>query len=226
MKMLITGASTILGSQVINRFKQFYPEVQISTIDDLSNYTVLKELFESENFDSVIHMASVTKQETAALLKAANKAWAGFQLYHRFFYVSSESTASNMALIRRYEDLTLVVSSCSPLTSSPEFPAEYHSLSDTNIKSGKSTPMYVNGQMVPEWFWVSDEACAIDVIFHQGEAGVVYNIGGVNSWKASDKKVSTPVRAYNNAHTEPILAKTYAAMILPIKNIFARFASE
>jgi hypothetical protein len=34
MKLLITGASTLLGSQVLSWFKQNYPEMQISTLDD------------------------------------------------------------------------------------------------------------------------------------------------------------------------------------------------
>jgi dTDP-D-glucose 4,6-dehydratase len=207
MKMLVSGGNTTLGSQVINRFKEFYPEVQIFTVEDLSNYAVLKALFEDEGFDSVIHMANVSSQETALLLKAANIAWAGFQLYHRFFYVSSESTAANMALMLEYDQLTLVVASCSALSSSSEFPVQHQSLADENIKSGKSTPMYVHGQIVPGWFWVSDEACAIDVIFHQGEAGLVYNIGGVNSWKAIEEDFSIPVQLIASASLNPIVDK-------------------
>ncbi len=37
-----------------------------------------------------------------------------------------------------------------------------------------------------DWLYVMDHAAAIDLIFHQGEPGRTYNIGGFNEWKNID----------------------------------------
>ena len=55
-----------------------------------------------------------------------------------------------------------------------------------NIKLQKSLPIYGKGENIRDWLWVEDHASAIDLIFHDGELGETYNIGGHNEWKNID----------------------------------------
>ncbi len=228
MKLLITGASTSLGSQVLSWFKQYYPEMKITTLDDLSDVRAVNHFFEVENIDAVIHLAAADQQTvsgTRTLLDAANRWWQGNHLIKRFFYISPEPMAANKALLRKYKDMTLVVSSCSDCFASSAFPVEHIALADQNVKNNKGVPVYATGQRVPEWFWVSGQACAIDVLFHQGEAGVIYNIGGMNAWKNADAgvKYNVPAYAYVPEHG---MVKAYQTFMVKIKRIFSNLAAD
>jgi dTDP-glucose 4,6-dehydratase len=55
-----------------------------------------------------------------------------------------------------------------------------------NIIQNKPLPVYGKGENIRDWLYVEDHASAIDVIFHKGKAGEVYNIGGNNEWKNID----------------------------------------
>jgi dTDP-glucose 4,6-dehydratase len=223
MEMLITGASTTLGLQVINRFRKNYPEVQISTLDDLSDSVLLQELFEAKKFDAVIHLAASGTpdyQGTKLLLDTANAAWAEEHWFRRFFYVSAEDQNANEAMMRQYRDMTLVISTCRPSFASPEFPKKAIALASENIKKNKAVPLYSKGQDVESWFWTSDNACAIDVIFHQGEAGLLYHIGGMNTWKSVDAD-STAETIYQTTVGQPLLINSFQMFFNKVKGLFA-----
>jgi dTDP-glucose 4,6-dehydratase len=55
-----------------------------------------------------------------------------------------------------------------------------------NIVENKPLPIYGDGKYTRDWLWVKDHAAAIDVVFHKGEIGETYNIGGNNEWKNID----------------------------------------
>ena len=55
-----------------------------------------------------------------------------------------------------------------------------------NIKNKKPIPIYGKGENVRDWLFVKDHAAAIDVIFHDGQNGETYNIGGNNEWTNID----------------------------------------
>lgn len=55
-----------------------------------------------------------------------------------------------------------------------------------NILQQKPLPVYGKGENVRDWLFVVDHARAIDTIFHKGNIGEVYNIGGNNEWKNID----------------------------------------
>ena len=55
-----------------------------------------------------------------------------------------------------------------------------------NIINSKPLPVYGKGENIRDWLFVEDHAQAIDVIFHKGKPGEVYNIGGNNEWKNID----------------------------------------
>ena len=56
----------------------------------------------------------------------------------------------------------------------------------TNILNKQPLPVYGDGSNVRDWLWVEDHARAIDLIFHEGEVGCNYNVGGWNEWKNID----------------------------------------
>ena len=44
-------------------------------------------------------------------------------------------------------------------------------------------PVYGDGLQIRDWLYVEDHCEAIDVVFHKGESGETYNIGGLNEWE-------------------------------------------
>jgi len=50
----------------------------------------------------------------------------------------------------------------------------------TNLFKGKQVPVYGDGLNVRDWLHVEDHCRAIDTVFHKGQAGEVYNVGGNN----------------------------------------------
>ncbi len=101
----------------------------------------------------------------------------------------SASKASSDHFVRAYLDtfgLPTVISNCSNNYGSYQFPEKLIPLFIHNIKNNKPLPVYGKGENVRDWLWVVDHARAIDVIYHNGEIGETYNIGGFNEWTNID----------------------------------------
>lgn len=47
-----------------------------------------------------------------------------------------------------------------------------------NLLSGQQVPLYGTGMNVRDWIYVDDHVEAIDIVFHRGKKGEVYNVGG------------------------------------------------
>lgn len=82
--------------------------------------------------------------------------------------------------------LPSLISRCSNNYGPYHFPEKLIPLMIHNILDGKPLPVYGKGENVRDWLYVEDHAAAIDVIYHKGRAGEVYNIGGNNEWKNID----------------------------------------
>jgi dTDP-glucose 4,6-dehydratase len=98
----------------------------------------------------------------------------------------SASKASSDHFVRAYNntyDLPVVISNCSNNYGSFQFPEKLIPLFINNIKNNKSLPVYGKGDYTRDWLYVEDHAAAIDVIFHKGQIGETYNIGGFNEWQ-------------------------------------------
>lgn len=55
-----------------------------------------------------------------------------------------------------------------------------------HIVKGTPLPVYGDGKNVRDWIHVLDHCRAIDVIWHKGKAGEIYNIGAENEWTNID----------------------------------------
>jgi len=101
----------------------------------------------------------------------------------------SASKASSDHFVRAYQDtfgLPTVISNCSNNYGSYQFPEKLIPLFINNILNKKPLPVYGKGENVRDWLWVVDHARAIDLIYHEGNLGETYNIGGFNEWKNID----------------------------------------
>ncbi|KAA5544179.1 dTDP-glucose 4,6-dehydratase [Adhaeribacter rhizoryzae] len=101
----------------------------------------------------------------------------------------SASKASSDHFVRAYYHtygLPVKVSNCSNNYGPNHFPEKLIPLAINNIQNGRPVPVYGKGENVRDWLYVKDHATAIDAVFHKGEIGDTYNIGGVNEWKNID----------------------------------------
>lgn len=153
---------------------------------------------------------------TVNLLNAARKAWKDDLANHLFYHVSTDevygelhdpsefflettkydprspysaSKASSDHFVRAYHNtykMPVLISNCSNNYGPNHFPEKLIPLMIHNILNNKPLPVYGKGENIRDWLFVEDHARAIDTIFHQGQNGETYNIGGHNEWKNID----------------------------------------
>ncbi len=254
--ILITGGAGFIGSHVIRRFVNKYPDYKIYNLDKLTyagnlenltdiekaeNYEFIKgdivdskfidKLFAEKKFDAVIHLAAESHVDrsitdpmafintniigTVNLLNAAKNIWKDNYEGKLFYHISTDevygslgkeglflettaydpkspysaSKASSDHLVRAYHNtykLPVVITNCSNNYGPNQFPEKLIPLSINNIKNNKPIPIYGKGENIRDWLYVEDHASAIDTVFHNGNAGETYNIGGKNEWKNID----------------------------------------
>lgn len=152
---------------------------------------------------------------TVNLLNAAKNSWKEDYTDHIFYHVSTDevygslgeegmfteetkydprspysaSKASSDHFVRAYYHtygLPVKVSNCSNNYGPNHFPEKLIPLAINNIQNGRPVPVYGKGENVRDWLFVKDHATAIDAVFHKGQSGDTYNIGGVNEWRNID----------------------------------------
>lgn len=101
----------------------------------------------------------------------------------------SASKASSDHFVRAYGHtygLPFIISNCSNNYGAYQFPEKLIPLMIKNALERKALPVYGKGDNVRDWLWVEDHCAAIDLLFHQGERGETYVVGGRNEWKNID----------------------------------------
>jgi dTDP-glucose 4,6-dehydratase len=152
---------------------------------------------------------------TVNLLEVVKERWKGSYNDHLFYHVSTDevygalgveglfteethydphspysaSKAASDHFVRAYHDtygIKVVVSNCSNNYGPYHFPEKLIPLMINNIINNNPLPVYGDGNYTRDWLFVKDHAIAIDLIFHEGNVGDTYNIGGFNEWKNID----------------------------------------
>lgn len=93
------------------------------------------------------------------------------------------SKASSDLFARAYFETygtDVVITRCSNNYGPFQFPEKLIPLMISHAMTGKALPVYGDGKNVRDWIHVHDHNRAVDLVFHKGRAGEVYNIGGRN----------------------------------------------
>ena len=97
----------------------------------------------------------------------------------------SASKASSDHFVRAFGEtygIPYLITNCSNNYGQNQFPEKLIPLFINNIVEKKPLPVYGDGQYTRDWLYVGDHARAIDLVYHQGDQGETYNIGGFNEW--------------------------------------------
>jgi dTDP-glucose 4,6-dehydratase len=95
----------------------------------------------------------------------------------------SASKAASDHLVRAYHHtygLPVLTTNCSNNYGPYHFPEKLIPLMIVNALSGKSLPVYGDGQQIRDWLYVKDHCSAIRRVLEAGSVGEVYNVGGWN----------------------------------------------
>lgn len=152
---------------------------------------------------------------TLNLLQAAKEYWQDNRSHHRFYHISTDevfgslgqtgtfsentsydphspysaSKASSDHFVRAYYhtyQLPILISNCSNNFGPHQHAEKLIPLFIKNIVAGKKLPIYGKGINIRDWLYVKDHISAIDCIFHNGNPGETYTVGGNNELRNID----------------------------------------
>ncbi|WP_349956764.1 dTDP-glucose 4,6-dehydratase [Rhizobium sp. ZPR3] len=95
----------------------------------------------------------------------------------------SASKAASDHLVRAWQHtygLPVLTTNCSNNYGPYHFPEKLIPLVILNALSGKSLPIYGDGQQIRDWLYVRDHCSAIRRVLEAGKLGETYNVGGWN----------------------------------------------
>lgn len=126
----------------------------------------------------------------------------------------SASKAASDHLVRAYHHtygLPVITTNCSNNYGPYHFPEKLIPLCILNALSGKSLPIYGDGQQIRDWLYVKDHCSAIRRVLDAGQLGETYNVGGWNE-KPNLEVVQTLCAILDDLKPRPN-AKSYADQI-------------
>ena len=145
--ILVTGGAGFIGSHLVRRLLQKYPNTQILNLDaltyagnldnlkdceaapnyrfvkgDINDFTMLQELFKTQDFDAVVHLAAESHvdnsiknpfafaqtniQGTLNLLEAARQHWGNHSKDHRFYHISTDEVFGSLGQEGQFTEAT------------------------------------------------------------------------------------------------------------------------
>mgnify|MGYP001477016472 CR=1 FL=1 len=182
--------------------KEIFSRYNISRVIHLA-----AESHVDKSIDDPIKFARVNIIGTLNLLEAAKGYWKNNYLDKLFYHVSTDevygslgndglfletskydphspyaaSKASSDHFVRAYKEtysFPVIISNCSNNFGPNQFTEKLIPLVVQNIIKNKPIPVYGNGENIRDWIYVDDHVKAISLIFHKGQTGETYNIGG------------------------------------------------
>lgn len=93
----------------------------------------------------------------------------------------SASKASGDLLVRSYHKtflLNAVTTRCSNNYGPNQDKTKLIPKTIANLLENKKVPVYGKGENIRDWIYVEDHIDAIDLVFHKGISGKIYNVGG------------------------------------------------
>lgn len=99
-------------------------------------------------------------------------------------YSSSKASSDHivMAYFHTY-GLPVTLSNCTNNYGPFQFPEKLLPLMITNIKEGKTLPVYGDGKNIRDWIYVEDHNRGVWQIVNKSPAGEKWNLGGENEWE-------------------------------------------
>ncbi len=95
----------------------------------------------------------------------------------------SASKASSDMIVRAYHHtygMNITTSNCSNNYGPKQHKEKLIPVIILNALQGKNIPIYGDGTNIRDWLYVLDHCKGVDLVFHNGESGQTYNIGGRN----------------------------------------------
>ena len=203
---------TFINSNICdnNKVSKVFKDYQINSVIHLA-----AESHVDNSIKDPFLFAETNVMGTLSLLHAANNYWNSDFEGKLFYHVSTDevygtladkglftektkydphspyaaSKASSDHFVRAYSDtygLPVLISNCSNNYGTHQNSEKLIPLIINNIVKNKPLPVYGNGENVRDWLSVIDHVKAIDIIFHKGNLGDTYNIGGSNEWRNID----------------------------------------
>lgn len=113
----------------------------------------------------------------------------------------SAAKAGGELMVRAYHvtfGLPTIVTRGSNTFGPYHYPEKLIPLMVTNAIDDQPLPVYGDGKQVREWMYVLDHCKGIDIAFHQGTSGEVYNVGGDHACERYNIDVVKQILAYLN----------------------------
>jgi dTDP-glucose 4,6-dehydratase len=95
----------------------------------------------------------------------------------------SASKASSDMIVRSYQEtygMNTVITNCSNNYGPKQHDEKLIPTIIRKALTGESIPIYGDGKNIRDWLYVLDHCKGIDIVYHTGKEGNVYNIGGRN----------------------------------------------